>query len=1125
MKKKLFAVLTLMFVMALGLAVLSACSLISGLLPDSSETPSETKYKVIFIVDGEIYSTIETSGEETISLPQNPSKEDYDFDGWYLDEDTWQQSFTKNSLLNEKLTSDISVYAKWQKTMYDLGEIKYNTGKKSISIHDTIDAELFEVSCLDINGAPADITVSVVGQLEAGKTVSILIVAQAEGSFLKSITLDNIKVYGDPTLQISDDARDYVNLSDQIGEWDGKIELNNSLFGGSGKDSFGSATKIRATVDGTFEAGGTVAIVIHSIDPLGYEVTKRFENIKVYGNPIINYNENKVAIRQTDELVPGLFEATARDSFGVPIEVKVILQNAIMFAGNTLTIRLSASDSKGNTAIIDIEGIKVYGAPTINNPSRIAFKVEEEITVNTLGLTAYDSFNESPKITISLIAGEQKAGTVVKYIATAIDAAGNVTTLEIETKIYDMPIINIDKTFIKDTEEADAITLQATATDSFEQSLEVSITQKSGVFAGGNIVYYSLTAIDAAGNIGLKDDVAVKIYSLDGININYKDNIPQAMKLTSHGEEFITKATDSFGESCTVTLEAAEGYTLNGGRKVSLYIVVTDIAGNIKRSDLFSNIKVYDMPTLRPADEAIGFTISSIDDLDTLFIVEDSFGDELVYTAETNDVIIAGQYIDVAVTATDNAGNEFSDSCRIAVREENTCVVLLFWGDELLDTLIVDDAANYTLPISTEYSSPKGWYNEAGTAYTNAQGKGTRTLSTTSINYLYLYTQSTIYSVSELEKISLSGNYILMKDLDLQGVEWTPIGTKGTPFTGTFDGNGHTISNWKITDKTTKYSGLFGYVGSATLQNLSVTDFQISVNYTPSRESDYQYYSYAGGLVGYNEGIIINCYTSGSVSITSNQCAWHMDGIAYAGGLVGYNVGSLTSCYATGSVRATALDTAYAGGLVGNNTSVIKNCFATGTASASVNDTDYTKTGYFPSATAFAGGLLGLNTGNITNCYATGKASASAYAYSGTDSSGRANATATAYAGGLVGNLNSGSLTNCYATGDVTAYGRAYTSTGASSSEWEMALAGGLVGSNGYNLGGGTVTNCYLISGQIVTETGLKGYPNSSATSKRVSVPTELLSNLQSEAFLIGTLNWHDDDWIFHENAYPTLRG
>ena len=66
-----------------------------------------------FIVNDEIYATIETNGNEVIKLPNNPAKDGYKFDGWYWDNNLWNRPFTANSLLDEPLSSDMSVYAKF----------------------------------------------------------------------------------------------------------------------------------------------------------------------------------------------------------------------------------------------------------------------------------------------------------------------------------------------------------------------------------------------------------------------------------------------------------------------------------------------------------------------------------------------------------------------------------------------------------------------------------------------------------------------------------------------------------------------------------------------------------------------------------------------------------------------------------------------------------------------------------------------------------------------------------------------------------------------------------------------------------------------------------------------------
>ena len=94
------------------LAVCMAVISIFGLAACSDLPPVD--FELQFIVDGEVYATIDTAGEEAISLPANPKKDGFEFDGWYWDENIWERPFTADSLLNEKLTIYMRVYAKWK---------------------------------------------------------------------------------------------------------------------------------------------------------------------------------------------------------------------------------------------------------------------------------------------------------------------------------------------------------------------------------------------------------------------------------------------------------------------------------------------------------------------------------------------------------------------------------------------------------------------------------------------------------------------------------------------------------------------------------------------------------------------------------------------------------------------------------------------------------------------------------------------------------------------------------------------------------------------------------------------------------------------------------------------------
>jgi len=179
-----------------------------------------------------------------------------------------------------------------------------------------------------------------------------------------------------------------------------------------------------------------------------------------------------------------------------------------------------------------------------------------------------------------------------------------------------------------------------------------------------------------------------------------------------------------------------------------------------------------------------------------------------------------------------------------------------------------------------------------------------------------------------------SGLYLkLTADIDLNNLEWTPIGGKfggsNTSFLGTFDGDGHVIRNLTIENSQTIYTGLFGIVGDATIKNLGVENIQISYLTTNAR---------IGGLVGYNWGYpvtIINCYTTGT--ITAGQTGQSVSNVR-TGGIMGYSTvqeAILSNSYSTVDVTING-NGGKAGGLLGRqggtgvDAVLISNSYATG---------------------------------------------------------------------------------------------------------------------------------------------------------------------------------------------------
>ena len=80
------------------------------------------------------------------------------------------------------------------------------------------------------------------------------------------------------------------------------------------------------------------------------------------------------------------------------------------------------------------------------------------------------------------------------------------------------------------------------------------------------------------------------------------------------------------------------------------------------------------------------------------------------------------------------------------------------------------------------------------------------------------------------EGTASAGNFMLVRDVNLAGVAWTPIGTKEHPFTGVFDGQNHKINNLTINEPNGTYLGLFGYVGggNTTIKNVKLSKVSIS---------------------------------------------------------------------------------------------------------------------------------------------------------------------------------------------------------------------------------------------------------------------------------------------------------
>lgn len=75
--------------------------------------PEPQEYTINFYIDDDIFSTLQTSGNELITLPDASKKESYEFVGWFFDKDTFNNQLKEDTYLNKSLDQDINVYANY----------------------------------------------------------------------------------------------------------------------------------------------------------------------------------------------------------------------------------------------------------------------------------------------------------------------------------------------------------------------------------------------------------------------------------------------------------------------------------------------------------------------------------------------------------------------------------------------------------------------------------------------------------------------------------------------------------------------------------------------------------------------------------------------------------------------------------------------------------------------------------------------------------------------------------------------------------------------------------------------------------------------------------------------------
>lgn len=267
-----------------------------------------------------------------------------------------------------------------------------------------------------------------------------------------------------------------------------------------------------------------------------------------------------------------------------------------------------------------------------------------------------------------------------------------------------------------------------------------------------------------------------------------------------------------------------------------------------------------------------------------------------------------------------------------------------------------------------------------------------------------------ITDVNGLKAIAYNPNglYWLDNDIDLSGVEWTPLGTESLPFKGIFYGNNKTISGLSFTvsdSEGTTAVGLFGY-NKGQIVNLKVSSFNVTVNNASVT---------FGGIAAYNYGSVLNCTITGtnniyftvSKTITENKQTYIHEHDLFAGGIVGINdqTGKIESCTVSGTITSNHTNYCSIETPVNTIWQLMAQWMVQYIYETKVHTIQHIS----------LGGIAGRNEGAITGCTVSGQVTTQSYAYASLEKlRGEAIAYTYIYAGALVG-YNTGSVSNCSA--------------------------------------------------------------------------------------------------------------
>ena len=300
-----------------------------------------------------------------------------------------------------------------------------------------------------------------------------------------------------------------------------------------------------------------------------------------------------------------------------------------------------------------------------------------------------------------------------------------------------------------------------------------------------------------------------------------------------------------------------------------------------------------------------------------------------------------------------------------------------------------DTLSNVSASLATVQNGDQVLWFE-GTTENRFQGPSWEELTGTpaAISWVDIETVDDLLALAKAtDAETLGKNYRLKADLNLKDTPFNGIGSADQPFTGMFDGQGHTISHVTVNAPEGENAGFFNVIKGATIRDLKLVDVEITGKANVGGlagstqvqlDSDNLSKNVAnliggcsvsgtvtgtknvGGLVGLNEGKT-DPKTLFSIASAVDKCAASVtvNGKEMTGGLVGKNGGTITKSSSGGTVKGDTIT----GGLVGDSSGDIYDSHTSCTVAGS----------------SHTGGFVGFSDGAVKNCYSIGGVSGTDY--------------------------------------------------------------------------------------------------------------------------------------------------